>query len=87
MFRLGCSVNFESTSTFHPEHDEILIATPAREDDSEGREDRAKKQLRGVISKQFKMRKGGGGKEEVEQRKKDEEKAASFAKVGIPSNP
>lgn len=51
-----------------------------REDDSEGREERAKKQLRGVIGRQFKLRKAGG-KEEEEQKKQDEEKAAAFAKV------
>lgn len=50
-----------------------------RDDDTEGRENRAKKQLRSVIHKQFKLRKAGGKDEEEE--KKDEEKAIIFAKV------
>ena len=50
------------------------------EGDSEGREKRAKQQLKSAIDKQFKLRKGGD-KEELEERKKEEAKAAMYAKV------
>lgn len=55
------------------------------EDDSQGREERAKAELRGVLKKQFKLRRG---KTEVEldrngedRKKKEQEDAIAFAKV------
>jgi len=48
------------------------------DDDTEGRENRAKAELRSVIGKQFKLRKGGAKEEE---KKGDEERAVLFAKV------
>ena len=50
------------------------------DDDTEGRENRAKAELRSVIGKQFKLRKGGAKEEE---KKGDEERAVLFAKVLI----
>lgn len=49
------------------------------DDNGEGREERAKKALQAVISKQFKLRKGASGK--AEDDKSEQEEAVLFAKV------
>ena len=56
------------------------------EDDSEGRESRAKAELRGVLRKQFKLRRGKAEDVEItrdgeDRKKKEQEDAIAFAKV------